>query len=295
MQKIKFYPLKVLLAFVFVFCLLGTELLLSVRHIALNPATFETVTETQQLDEKAYSVLERYFRSRANSTGIPAEVFLNPITKEQLRQGTLDSVSAALAYLKNDSDSYEFRMDFTELETSVTEFFENYADENHFQKDEVYQQKVTSTIAEAEKEILFVADTFKFSTIHENGWLEKARHYVPALDQFIMIALGITILTGVLLLLICLKTHIPECLYWFGISGMISGILLTAPCLYLKATDYISGFVIKDPQIFSAVVGYLNTLIYQALLLGIVTVTAGILFIILFGILSAGNQKNDKS
>ncbi|MDE6087876.1 MAG: hypothetical protein K2G25_05760, partial [Oscillospiraceae bacterium] len=179
MKNIRLYPLKVLLAFAFVFCLLGTELLLSVKRIALNPATFETITETQQLDEKAYTTLENYFKSRANSTGIPAEVFLNPITKEQLRQGTLDSVSDALAYLKHTSDSYEFRMDFTELETSITEFFENYAEENHFQKDEIYQQKVTSTIAEAEKEILFIADTFKFSTIHESGWLEKARYYIP--------------------------------------------------------------------------------------------------------------------
>ncbi|MDE5769118.1 MAG: hypothetical protein K2H82_07005 [Oscillospiraceae bacterium] len=284
-NHIKLYPLKVLLAFVFVFCLLGTELLLSVKHIALNPATFETVTETQQLDEKAYTTLESYFRSRANSTGIPAEVFLNPITKEQLRQGTLDSVSGALAYLKHTSDSYEFRMDFKELETSITEFFENYAEENHFQKDEIYQQKITSTIAEAEKEILFIADTFKFSTIHENGWLEKARHYIPALDRFIMIALGLTILTGVLLMLVCLK-NIREFPYWFGISGMTSGILLTAPCGYLKATDYISGFIIKDPQIFAAVVGYLNTMLNHELLQGILTTAAGLLLLILFAVLS---------
>ncbi|MDE6730560.1 MAG: hypothetical protein K2J71_07285, partial [Oscillospiraceae bacterium] len=81
-NPMKLYPVKILLAFVLVFCLLGTELLVSVKHIALNPATFETVTEAQQLDEKAYTALESYFKSRANSTGIPAEVFLNPITKE---------------------------------------------------------------------------------------------------------------------------------------------------------------------------------------------------------------------
>lgn len=292
MKNIRLYPVKVLLAFAFVFCLLGTELLLAVKHIALNPATFETVAETQQLDEKAWSALESYFQSRSNSTGIPAEVFLDSITKEQLRQGTLDSVSSALSYLKNKSDTYQLQMDFTELENAIAAFFENYADENHVEKDAVYEQKVASTIAEAEKEILFIADTFKFSTLYESGWLKKASHYIPALDGIFIIAIIITILIGLLLILVCLK-NIPESFYWLGISGMISGILLATPCMWLKATDYISGFVVKDPQIFAAVVGYLNTMLNHELLQGILPIAAGILLLILFAVLSARNLEKE--
>ncbi|MDE7122292.1 MAG: hypothetical protein K2O42_09045, partial [Oscillospiraceae bacterium] len=69
--------------------------------------------------------------------------------------------------------------------------------------------------------------------------------------------------------------------------------LLTAPCGYLKATDYIAGFVIKDPQIFAAVVGYLNTMLHQELLQGILTITAGILLIILFAVLTKNSENNN--
>ena len=76
-------------------------------------------------------------------------MYLNAIDKNNLKQGTLTSVSNAFDYLNQKSDNYEFTMDFTALENSVTDFFSNYADENHFEKDDIYQQKVNSTIQES--------------------------------------------------------------------------------------------------------------------------------------------------
>lgn len=289
-MRIKLYPVKIILAFLFVFCLLGTELTLFAKYTALNSSTFEKVVESESLEEKTYATLETYFKSRSNSTGIPDSVYLNAIDKNSLKQGTLDSVSSAFNYLHDKSDNYEFSMDFTELENSITDFFSNYADENNYEKNDIYQQKVNSTIQEAETEILFVTDTFKFATIHENGWLKTAKKYMSVLNKISMLLI-ITSIIIFIILIICCSKQITEFLYWSGIASFISGLLLLLPCVYLKATDYVSGFVIKDQQIFSAVVGYLHVLTNQAILLSAITLLIGALFIIIFGFLQ--KNKND--
>ena len=84
----------------------------------------------------------------------------------------------AFDYLDWNTQEYQFTMDFTELEQSVTDFFEEYAEVNHYQKDEVYQQKLQSIIEESEKQILSTTDNFKFTTLYEKGWLVKIRKLV---------------------------------------------------------------------------------------------------------------------
>lgn len=291
MTKIKLYFPKIILTFLFIFLLTATELSLLIQHNALTYKAFETVVNQQNLDEKACSVLESYFKSRSNSTGIPADVYLNAVTQEDMKQGILSSISEAFAYLHHETETYTVTMDFTKLEKSVTEFFNQYADENHYQKDEIFNQKVQANIQEAEEKILYTADTFKFSTVAEHGWLAKIRKF---LDIFRKIMTGLCICTGVILilLLLCCKGNFSEFLYWFGISGLISGILISVPCLYLLRTDYFSAFVVKDIQIYAAVTGYLNYITNQISTAFIITGIAGIIFLVLFSVIQKiTNQK----
>ena len=289
MTKIKYYFPKILLTFLLIFLLIGTELSLLAHQSFLTYKAFETVTVQQHLDEKAYTAVENYFKSRANSTGIPAEVYLNAITQENMKQGILSSVSEAFDYLHHDVKTYAFTMDFTALEASVTEFFNQYAEENGYQKDEVFQQKVQANIQEAEAKILYIADTFKFGTVAEHGWLTKLRQF---LDIFKKIMTVLCISTGVILilLLLCCKENFSELFYWLGLTGVISGLLISVPCLYLLGTDYFSGFVVKDAQIFSAVVGYLQYMTHQISTAFLITGITGIIFLILFGIIQKAKR-----
>ncbi len=290
MTKIRRYFPKILLTFLLIFLLIGTELSLLVQHNFLTYKAFETVTNQQNLDEKAYSALESYFKSRANSTGIPAEVYLNAVTQEDMKQGILSSVSEAFDYLHHDVKTYAFTMDFTTLEASVTEFFNQYADKNGYQKDEVFQQKVQANIEEAEAKILYTADTFKFGTIAEHGWLTKLRKF---LDIFKKIMTVLCICTGVILILLilCCKGNFSELLYWLGLTGVISGLLISVPCLYLLRTDYFSGFVVKDMQIFSAVTGYLTYLTKTTGLTSLVIAFLGAVSLNLFGLIQKIKNK----
>ncbi len=283
MKQIRCYLPNVLLTFLLVFFLLATQLTIFAKTQALNAANFQKIAEQEGLADMAYSSLETYFKTRANSTGIPAKVYTDVMDRDALHEAILGSVSQAFDYLNGKTDTYEFTMDFTALEGSVNTFFSDYAAENNVQKDAVYEEKVASVIAEAEAEILFVADTFKFSTMHKNGWLETARKLVSYLNlaQTACI-IGTAIL--LLLLILCNLKQPAHLLYWGGLSWMTASLLLLVPCVYVTATDYFAGFAIKDPQIFAAVVGFLELLVSRATTLAIVTLVLSVVALAAFGL-----------
>jgi len=282
MKKIRWYIPNVLLTFLLVFMILATELTLFARTQVLNVDTFRTVAEEQELADKAYLSLESHFKTRANSTGIPAEVFTDVMNREELHAAILSSVAQAFDYLNGKTDTYEFTMDFKGLEASVNSFFEEYAAENNYKKDEAYQKKVDSVIESAESQILFVADTFKFSTMYSKGWLKTAKTYVSYLN-LASTACIVAVVLVILLLILCNLKQIGHFFYWSGLASLIASLLLLTPCVYIKATDYFAGFALKDPQIFAAVVGFLDLLTTRALTMAIVTLITAVIFLIAFG------------
>ncbi|MBR1529954.1 MAG: hypothetical protein IJ642_11750 [Oscillospiraceae bacterium] len=292
MTKIRLYFPKIILTFLLIFLLIGTELSILIQHKALTYQTFETIVSQQALDEKSYSALETYFNSRANSTGIPADVYLNAVTQEDMKQAILSSVSEAVEHMHSHiGDGFVISMDFTELEKSVTEFFNQYADQNGYEKDEVFNQKVQANIQEAETKILYTADTFKFQTIYEHGWFDTIRKF---LDIFRTVMTVLCICTAVILILLilCCKGNFSELLYWLGLSELISGLLISVPCLYLLKSNYFSAFVVKDIQIYAAVTGYLNYITNRISIAFMITGITGIIFLILFPVIQKSSNKN---
>ncbi len=281
MKKVRCYIPNVLLTFLLVFMILAAELAMFARTQVLNKEHFRTVAEQEQLADKAYLSLESYFKTRSNSTGIPAEVFMDVMDREELHEAILSSVSQAFDYINGKTDTYEFTMDFTQLRASINGFFEKYAAENGYQKDEAYEKKVASVIKNAESQILFVADTFKFSTMHSKGWLKTAKTYVSYLN-LASTACIVAVVFVILLLILCNLKQIGHMFYWTGLSSLIASLLMLTPCVYIKVTDYFAGFAIKDPQIFAAVVGFLNFQTNRLMVFAIITLVVAVVFLAAF-------------
>ena len=93
MSKIRFYFPKILLTFLLIFLLIGSETALLVQQKALAKNTFTQVITQQELGTKAYSSLDAYFQSRCNSSGIPKEVFMNSLNEEFLENAILSNDS----------------------------------------------------------------------------------------------------------------------------------------------------------------------------------------------------------
>ena len=292
-QHIPHYFLNVLFTLFLVFSLIATELTLFMQRGALHANMFQAVVLQEQLTEKAYDKIESYFKTRANSTGIPEAVFLRVVDKEMLYNGIMESVTQAFDYLNGNTPDYQFTMDFTEMEQSVTDFFEEYAEVNHYPKDEIYQEKLQSVIAESEKEILFTVDNFKFSMMYEKGWLARLKQVVSYLNTAVMVFVGMTLVLAIIIVVLNRKRFI-NVPYWLGLSAFTAGILLAVPSFWITHTDYFSGFVVTDLQIFSAVVGYLNLLVNRVLVMAVVTICIGIVGFAGFGALCLFQRSEEK-
>ncbi len=290
MKNIRLYLPNVLLTLLLTFVLLGCEGLLFAKTQVLSKQNFRTIAQKEQLAEKAYTTLDSYFKTRANSTGIPSSVYMDVMDQEALEAAILSSVAQAFDYLEGRTETYSYTMDFTALESSIRTFFEEYAAENGYAMDQVFEDKVASTIKEAESEIIFVTDAFKFSTMHSNGLLEPMRKIVTYLN-FGVITCLVTAAVLVLLLIACNLKQLRHLLYWLGLAGTISSALLMAPCLFVTTTDYFSAFAIKDPLIFSAVVGYLKLLTSRLLTAEIIVLIVSLLCLIAFGVLGLVSGK----
>ncbi|MBR2088175.1 MAG: hypothetical protein IJ906_13820 [Oscillospiraceae bacterium] len=294
MKKIRCFIPNILLTFLLVFLLIGCEATVLADRIALNPMTFQVLTDQQHLDAKGYAALETYFKTRSNSTGIPESVFLSDdsYTEADLRSAIIQNTNVALAYINGQDAAYDFSPDFAKLEGAVRTFFEDYADKNGYKKDDVLEEKIHSTCAEAEAAIRNSADPFKFGTLYSNGVLSKARSAVTGYLKLAECGCIAGIIVILILLIICNIKQLEHLCYWIGLAGFIAGGLMAAPCIYLTATDYYSSFAIKDPQIFSAVIGYLKLLTSRCLTMAIITAIVG--FIGLMGfILLRSAQRED--
>ena len=292
MRKVRLYIPNVLLTFLLVFLIIGGEAAMLVSRMVLNEKTYGVLTEQQQLDAKGYEDLTSYFRTRANSTGIPENVILDAFTQDDLKDAIILNSQDAVAYLNGSKAEFEPNADFTKLEVSIRSFFESYADENGFEKDAVFEEKLQSAISEAEARLLTAADPFKFAALRENGWLAKLRTYAGYVNPAAMVCIAAAAILIVLMIL-CNKNQEEHLCYWIGLASLTAGLLITAPCIYLTATDFFASFTIKDPQIYAAVVGFLRLLISRGMTMAVVTAIVGAIGIIGFIFLRAVQREEE--
>ena len=60
-------------------------------------------------------------------------------------------------------------LDFSALESSITDYFEKYAEENHYVKDDTYNEKLQETIDNGEKIISDATDLLRKDTLQKAG------------------------------------------------------------------------------------------------------------------------------
>lgn len=258
MKRIRFYIPCVLLTFLLVFSLMGT-LVSGIACRVLRMHTYETVLAAYSMGTLSEETLTSRFTRRANTTGIPVEISMTGMDADVLAHATREITAQALDYITGRSDSFAPTMDFTQTDAALSDYLSSYAEENGYEQDAAYEEKLAQILGETHEEILDAADCYKFRLLYDSGYLETARHYAPLVSMAFRMLL---ILTGLLALalILCNKRQPVFCLYWIGLAAFIAGVLPLVPGIYLTATDYFAGFAVKDAQIFTAVVGLLRNL-----------------------------------
>ena len=158
--------LRLILSILLVFSLLGTvgcAVGISVLH---SPSQLIAQMHKQNAGQKVYDSLQTRFTTDYNTTAVPANVYMDAISVDWLEQCMEQKLTALYGA---DSDL----LDFSALESSITDYFEKYAEENHYVKDDTYNEKLQETIDNGEKIISDATDLLRKDTLQKAGYLSK--------------------------------------------------------------------------------------------------------------------------
>ncbi len=289
MKKASRYIPSLILSVILVFALAGTISafvfsLCFTRENALSIAEKNNTSETVMLQ------LEKYYAEKQHSSGIPAEVYMDSLNADKIDEIISYKINDGFDKIEGKSDNVGNYYEISDTVESIESFFSEYADENGIPKDEVYDEKLKSTVESAEKTIESQCDVYKFETLESQNILSKASGVMKYI-QMIMTALVIA--DAVVMLLIFAVNHKEKTsfFYWTGISALISGVVGIIPSVYLICSGFFNSFTIKQPQVFSvytsAMTGFTKVFMYSMTVL----ILLGILLLAVYSVCEKKKSK----
>lgn len=289
MKKFGTWLVSVIISILLVFMIIASAVTAIVRINVTEKTGIQLFNENN-----VYSMitgeLQKYFSGQYNTTGIPADVYMNSLDENYIRQVTDSYVDSMFNALESSENSTFTMPENENLENNIRNFFSDYADENNYQKDDVYEKKVSATIENAYSIVENYCDVYKYSTLSEHGVLSKVSKIFSRMGKILAICAGVAAFLIVLLIIVNIKS-ITGVLYWTGISAFIAGLIATVPTAWLLAVDYFDSFVIKQPQVFRAFTGAMYAFTGAVMAVHIAIMCAGVCFIVTYGVLCKIHKK----
>lgn len=242
------------------------------------PKIYTNIIQDEKLADKAYAAIESDFEKQYNTTAIPAEVYMEAIDSQWLEDEMCKRTEIYLNYI--DGEEADYLTDYTALEKSITDFFNEYAESINYEPDDAFNEKLDETIANAKSTIENRIDAFYMNTLKSNGYLDKIQKYKPVLNILNWTLYGLFMILIVVLILIE-RTKSWRRLYWSGTGFFCGGMLGLIPCIYALCTNVINSFAVKDPIIFTAVTNLLENGLQRIMSKSVLFIVLGIIIIIL--------------
>ena len=282
MNKAGTYLPSLVVSVLLVFALLAGSALTLV-DINVTADSLKSLAEKHDLSSKIYSDVNNYYTAKYNTTGIPADVYMSAIDETYLREYEEAYIDAAFSALNSDGKFTIKPPSNKKLEENIDKFFNDFADEHSYEKDDSFGLKLRTTKENAFSTIGSYCDVYKFSTMSEHGVLQKlARIYSNRIAATGILLFGI----GFLILLLITINHKKKitAMYWCGISAIVSGLLGSIPSIYLTATRYYDSFSIKQATVFTAFTSIMYRLTEAFIAVQLAFVVIGISLVVIYGI-----------
>ena len=282
MKKVSTYLPSLIISVILVFLLIASSAVLLV-DINISASKLKALAAKNDLESKIYTDLNKNYNDKYNTTGIPADVYMSAISNSYLKSVEEAYIDSAFEALEGDGKLNINIPENKKLEDNIDKFFNDFADENNYEKDDNFGLKLRTTKENAYTTIGSHCDVYKCSAMSDHGVLPKlAKIYSNRLLATAGV-IGTTILFIVLLVLINRKKKITS-LYWCGISALISGILGGIPSIYLIATKYFDSFSIKQAPVFTAFTSamYKYTEAFMAVQMAFIVI--GITLVVIYGV-----------
>lgn len=241
--------------------------------LTASPSLLLSQLERQQAPAKTRSALESYYQTEYNATAVPPEVYLDVLSENWLRDAMELKITAAYDQLHGKNTAAQ--PDYSALEQSITDYFETYAAENGYEKDDSYTQKLENTIQDAEKKVDSVIDVYHLGTLEKAGIWHKVQ--VLSKPLWLLFGGGVVLTLVLAAVLLALRNH-P--LYWIGSGLFTDGVLLTLPAAAILGSGVISRFSLKDAAVYSVFTGTMKALVLGMLIFGGISLAVGLVLLI---------------
>lgn len=294
MKKAIQYLFSVLLSLLLIFSLLGTAGTLLLDKKALNPDTCKELIRTQNLPSRISTSMNAYFTQQENTTGITAKTYENSIAPLQLEKLMTAYIENGFAYLNGEAETIGITADFSAMEKDLTEFFNQYAEDNHCAKDAVFEKALADSIASAEESILISTDVFRFMTLDDAGVMAKAKKVMPYIPKLEIACIAADVILLALLILVHRKA-LRGSIYWLANAIFGASVILVLPTAWINYTNWFDRFAVKSEQIFAAVTGYLYGMTNAAMTVGICGIVLAVLLWILQAFMASRTKRNESN
>lgn len=260
--------LSVILTILLTFSSLGLVGSLIVRNMVQSEEYLLEQVEKTNTYGNAYDSLMKKFSDSYNSTSIPIEVYEKGFTKEWIREAVNAPIMKSFGAVFDEAVP-----DYSQIEKSLTEYFESYAHENHVMRDEMYEQKLKDSISDAISTAESVTDVYQLKTMQKAGIWNKIEILQNLIDKIVYGCLIASALFVIILIIL------RKPIYWIGTSAFASGIILAVPSAYVKLSNIIMNFSVKEYTTYTLVTGTMNSVVDIVLRTGVITAVVGFVMI----------------
>lgn len=270
-----------ILSFFAVIILIVFEAAMFVETVVFKPALYSEAIGRKAVINAVYDDLEIYFTQFSAPTGIPSEVFIDPINKDDISQSAFDLLSDSLAYLTDkNAPKPEIKYDFKPFEDSVVGYIEDYSERNNIEKDEDYYNLIDNTVSTGEGQIRHHLDVMMLYQLSNSKYGEVMHNKSGYIRMIMFGSAGVLALIAILMFVVD-RNHIRDLTYWVGMVIAVSAVILLIPCTYLNKINYFSTFFVRSPHIYLTVTGVFQTMLNMIIYFETVMLIIGLILIVL--------------
>ena len=274
-----FVPMLILSLFAVIFVILA-EACIFTHHTLLDSEIYMQAMNEKNITQSMYDELCTYFESLSHATGIPTEVFTDPLDKEELYTTSFKLLQESITYLKDkNAPKPSVNYDYSKVEKSITDYIEKHAEEHNIEKNKEYQKLINNTVKTAKTQIESRFDVMMLYTLSKTSGAEKLHNNSWLIGVGIFLFIGLTVL--MLIIMVIIDRHHPRDFpYWAGLIMAVSAGFWLIPSAILKSQDFFATFAIRNEYIYDSVTGMFDLALSSIIRLQVILLVIGILLII---------------
>lgn len=295
MKRLKHYFPNYILTVILVFAICGLSLFSLISESLLSPSFYILSAEKHDVYQRVTDYTEDYFEKNYAVSSIPAEIYMDGLDEDIIKQAVDGKINAFFDYVSGKTDKVEeAEIDFSQLEKNITDFFDEFAEENNVELNDEFKKQLDKTIKAAESDISSFTNIFMFDYMEKAGIPQKIRKIYPVVAPAFYAFIAAAAVCVILLILLN-KKEIKSFLYWLSVSGLCSSVIMLIPCVILKFSDYFSRLIMRTDYIYSAVTGLLNDTVNSLMNSQLVILAASVFVMILYIIAAAVSGRKEKN